>query len=99
MRKGLLILGIVLLIIGLLLLGFGAVAYSSYSNNSALLSVGLASDNATNQALVSAQFADAVGGFIGGVIFFVVGLVLMIVGFKGQSKKEKKAEQSQNKNN
>jgi putative Mn2+ efflux pump MntP len=42
---------------------------------------------------VSIQFANDVGGFIGGVIFLVIGLVLMIIGFKGQSKKEKKSGQ------
>ncbi len=92
-KKGTLILGIILLIIGVALLGFGAVAYGHYSYNSTQIANGNALNNATNNALVSTQFGDAVAGFIGGVIFFVIGLVLMIIGFKGQSKKEKKAGQ------
>ena len=93
MRKGILILVIILFIIGVLLLGFGGVAYGSYLHNSAQIANGNAPNNSTNNALVSTQFGDAAGGFVGGVIFFVIGLVLMIMGFKGQSKKEKKSGQ------
>ena len=85
--------GIILLIVGVIALGFGGVAYSHYSYNSQQIASGLASNNATNQALVSAQLGGAIAGFVGGVIFFVIGLVLMIVGFKGKGKKEKLAEQ------
>ena len=85
--------GIVLLIVGVIALGVGGVAYSHFSYNQQQIASGLASNNATNQAIVSTQLADAIGGFVGGVIFFVIGLVLMIVGFKGKSKNEKLAEQ------
>ncbi|EQB71284.1 MAG: hypothetical protein AMDU1_APLC00030G0001 [Thermoplasmatales archaeon A-plasma] len=84
--------GIILLIIGIIALGFGAAAYSHFSYNQRQITNGNALNNATNQALVSAQLGGAIGGFIGGVIFFVIGLVLMIVGFKGKNKKEKLAE-------
>lgn len=88
MRKGRLILGILLLIVGIFAFGFGGIAYSRYSSNSLLIASGLASNSAANQSLVNTQFGDAIGGFLIGVIFFVVGLVLMIIGFRGKSKKE-----------
>ena len=89
MRKGILILGIILLIIGVIALAFGGVAYSHYSYNQQQISNGSALNNATNQALVSTQFGDAIAGFIGGVILFIVGLVLMIIGFKNKEKDSK----------
>ena len=97
MRKAILILGILLLIGGLIGLAVGGIAYGNYSYNSHQIASGNALDNATNQALLSAQFGDAIGGIIGGIIFVVIGLVLVIVGFKGKSKKEKMAEHGQNK--
>lgn len=93
MRKGILILGILFLIIGISGLVFGGAAYGSYSHNSNMISSGAVPDNATNQALVSTQFALAMGGLIGGGAFFVIGVVLVIIGFKGKSKKEKQTSQ------
>ena len=92
-KNGTLILGIILIIIGVVLLGFGAVSYVNYSYNSTLISSHQGSNTPTNIALVSTQFGDAVGGFLAGVIFFVIGLTLMILGFNCQSKKEKKSGQ------
>jgi uncharacterized membrane protein HdeD (DUF308 family) len=99
MRKGILALGTLLLIIGVIALGFAAVAYSHFSYNQAQISSGNAWNNATNQALLSTQLSDAIAGFISGVTFFIVGIVLTIVGFKGKSKKEKEAEKADNKTN
>ncbi len=79
------------MILGLIGLGVGAAAYSSFTYNSHQIASGSALDNATNQALVSSQFGTAIGGFIGGIIFFVIGLLLMFFGYQGKSKKEKAA--------
>ena len=81
MKKGRVILGIFLLIIGILSLGFGGIAYLHYTSNSEMIASGLAPNNATNTALVNTQFSDAMIGFIIGLIFFVIGLILIIVGF------------------
>ncbi len=95
MRKGILILGIVLVILGVLALGVAGVAYNNYLTETQQIANNPFLDTSANRALVGAAFADAVGGFIGGVIFFIIGLVLTIIGFKGKSKKEKMSGQNQ----
>jgi putative Mn2+ efflux pump MntP len=57
--------------------------------NQQQISNGSALNNVTNQALVSIQFGDAITDFVGGVILFIVGLVLMIIGFKNKEKVSK----------
>ena len=98
MRKGLVVFGVFLLIIGFLALLFAGI---QYSNDMAILSsssgqIGLAFANQTevnqiNQALSTLQGIMAFGGII-----FIVGAVITALGFKGKSKKEKQQISMQN---
>lgn len=91
MRKGLVVFGVFLLIIGFLALLFAGM---QYSNDMAVLNsssgqIGLAFANQTeinqiNQALGTLQGIMAFGGII-----LIIGVVITALGFKGKSKKEK----------
>lgn len=98
MRKGLIVFGVFLLIIGFLLLLFAGM---QYSNDTAILNsssgqIGLASANQTeinqiNQALGTLQGIMAFGGII-----LIIGAVITALGFRGECKKERKFEEDVN---
>lgn len=93
MQKGILILGIFLLIIGIIYFGFGVIAYTHITHCSLNQTHIPYLLNGSHSELTNRPYLeDAIGGFIAGVIFSVIGLVLLIVGFKGKSKKEKLSE-------
>jgi hypothetical protein len=94
MRKGLVIFGVFLLIIGFLALLFAGLGYS---NDMAVLNstsgqIGLAFANQTeinqiNQTLGTLEGVMAFGG-----ILMIIGAIVSVVGFRGKSKKERQLE-------
>ncbi|MCL5803793.1 MAG: hypothetical protein M1306_00620 [Candidatus Thermoplasmatota archaeon] len=82
MRKGIAFLGIFLVILGFIGLAAGVIAYLNY--NYLLYTRGL--------CMVCLQernyFILAIGGIIGGGVLEIIGIILAIVGFKAESKKE-----------
>ena len=77
-----LILGIFLLIVGVMALGFAGVAYEHYIYNSQQMGGGWFFNNTTNQLIINEQLADSMIGLLIGTVFFMVGLMFTIVGSK-----------------
>lgn len=72
MRKGITILGILILIIGLIMAGIYGLAL-------AVANAAIASGN----AVPGSTYGDAVGLTVFGVILFVIGLIITIIGIRG----------------
>lgn len=77
-----LILGMVWLIIGVIALGIGAIAYNQYVIDSARIAGNFLLNTAANRAVISNYFEDSILGLIIGITFFVMGIVMVIIGFK-----------------
>ena len=86
MRKGIAILGIFLVILGFIGLAVGVIAYLNY--NYLLYTQGLCSVCYQQRN----YFILATGGIIGGGILEIIGIILTIIGFKAEFKKEIRAE-------
>ena len=85
MRKGLAILGIFLMLIGLMIAGlFGALIAEANS----YISSGLAT--------AGSGYGADVGMAILGVIILLLGTVILVLGFRGKSKKERQHLSQQN---
>ena len=90
MRKGIAIFGIFLLILGFISLVVGFIAYSNYNYlATAYGGLGLLNKSVYNQA--QSDYNVGISGILGGGIFFIIGVILTVVGFKTKSKKEKRA--------
>lgn len=94
MRKGIVIFGVFLLIIGFLALLFAGVSYSNdmATLHSAAGQIGLAFANQTeinqiNSTLGTLEWIMAFGG-----ILLIIGAVVTALGFRGKSRKERKLE-------
>ena len=86
MRKGIAIVGTILLILGFIGLAIGVIAYLNY--NYLLHTRGLC------MACLQERnyFILATIGIIGGGVLEIIGIILTIVGFKADSQKGKKVE-------
>ncbi len=94
MRKGITVLGILILILGFIGLVVGFVAYSNYSYLvNAYGGVALLNPSVASQA--QSDYNVGISSILGGGIFIIIGIVLTVIGFKGKSKKERAAEKQQ----
>ncbi|MEM0136407.1 MAG: hypothetical protein QXU18_14470 [Thermoplasmatales archaeon] len=94
MRKGIIIFGVLLLIIGFLALLF---AGSEYFNDMAVLhstagEIGLAFSNQTEITQINQTLGTLMGIMAFGGILLIIGAVMTALGFRGRSKKERLTE-------